>query len=68
MDSANQPGCCQRGSSAGGMNKYIEKRGGKWVILEKGTGKVLSEHATEEKAEESFRAMEWNKHRFGRRR
>jgi hypothetical protein len=50
------------------MNKYIEKRGGKWVILEKGTGKVLSEHATEEKAEESFRAMEWNKHRFGRRR
>jgi hypothetical protein len=38
-------------------NRYIKKRGGKWVILQKGTGKVLSEHESKEKAEASFRAM-----------
>lgn len=33
-----------------------------WVITQKGTGKVLSHHATREEAEESFRAMEMSKH------
>lgn len=42
--------------------KYIKKRGGKWVIVQKGTGKVLSRHDTREKAEASFRAMEMHKH------
>jgi hypothetical protein len=42
-------------------NKYIEKRGDSWVILQKGTGKVLSHHDSKEKAEESFRAMMQNK-------
>ena len=43
-------------------NQYIEKRGDQWVILQKGTGKVLSHHDSEEKANESFAAMEMNKH------
>lgn len=42
--------------------KYIKKRGGKWVIVQKGTGKVLSTHDSREKAEASFRAMEMHKH------
>jgi hypothetical protein len=43
-------------------NKYIEKRGDQWVILQKGTGKVLSHHDSKEKAEASFRAMMQSKH------
>ena len=43
-------------------NQYVEKRGDKWVVTQKGTGKVLSEHDTKEKAEASFRAMMSNKH------
>jgi hypothetical protein len=49
--------------------KYVKKRGDKWVIVQKGTGKVLSEHDTEEDAKASFRAMEASKHggkRWGR--
>jgi hypothetical protein len=44
-------------------NPFVHKRGDKWVITQKGTGKVLSEHDTEEKAQASFRAMEMNKHK-----
>jgi len=44
-------------------NKYIKERDGKWVIIQKGTGKVLSTHDSKEKAEEAFRAMMWSKHR-----
>lgn len=44
------------------MNPYIRHRGDRWVIIQRGTGKVLSEHDSEEKAEESFRAMEMSKH------
>lgn len=44
------------------MNPYIQKRGDKYVIIQRGTGRVLSEHDSKEKAEESFRAMEANKH------
>lgn len=47
-------------------NKYIEQRGDKWVITQKGTGKVLSEHDSEEKAESAFRAMEMHKHEGAR--
>ena len=43
-------------------SKYIQKRGNKWVIIQKGTGKVLSEHATESEADASFRAMMANKY------
>jgi hypothetical protein len=49
------------------MNKYIQERDGKWVILNK-KGNVISTHDSKEKAEESFRGMEWSKHRFGRKR
>lgn len=43
-------------------NHYIRKRGTKWVIVQKGTGRVLSRHDTRAKAEASFRAMEASKH------
>lgn len=42
--------------------QYVKKRGDKWVITQKGTGKVLSEHDSEEEAKASFRAMMSNKH------
>lgn len=42
--------------------KYVKKHGDKWVIIQKGTGKVLSEHDSEEKAKSAFRAMEMNMH------
>jgi hypothetical protein len=43
-------------------NKYIKQQDGKWVITQKGTGKVLSHHDSEEEAEASFRAMMQSKH------
>lgn len=43
-------------------NPYIKKQGSQWVIVQKGTGKVLSHHDTKKKAEESFAAMEMSKH------
>jgi len=49
-------------NSEGHHYKYIKKRGDKWVIVQKGTGKVLSHHDTREKAEASFRAMMRSKH------
>jgi hypothetical protein len=42
--------------------KYVKKHGDKWVITQKGTGKVLSEHDSEEKAKSAFRAMEMHMH------
>ena len=42
--------------------QYIKERNGKWVILQKGTGKVLSTHDTREKAIASFKAMMAHKH------
>lgn len=49
-----------RGKKRG--NPYIKKRGDEWVIVQKGTGKVLSRHDSKAKAEASFRAMEMHKH------
>jgi hypothetical protein len=43
-------------------NQYIKKQGNEWVVTQKGTGTVLSRHASRDKAEASFRAMEANKH------
>lgn len=43
-------------------NPYIQKRGDQWVIIQRGTGRVLSHHDSREKAEESFGAMEAHKH------
>lgn len=50
-------------------NPYIKKRGSQYVIVQKGTGRVLSRHSTRAKAEAAFRAMEMGKHggRFTRR-
>lgn len=42
--------------------KYVKKHGDKWVITQKGTGKVLSEHDSEEEAKSAFRAMEMHMH------
>lgn len=42
--------------------QYVKKQGDKWVVLQKGTGKVLSHHDSEEEAKASFRAMMSNKH------
>jgi hypothetical protein len=42
--------------------QYIKHRNGKWVILQKGTGKVLSHHDTREKAIAAFKAMMVSKH------
>jgi len=42
--------------------QYIKERDGKWVILQKGTGKVLSHHDTREKAIAAFKAMMVHKH------
>lgn len=42
--------------------KYVKQRGDKWVITQKGTGKVLSEHDSEEDAKSAFRAMEMHMH------
>ena len=42
--------------------QYIKHRDGKWVILQKGTGKVLSHHDTREKAIAAFKAMMVSKH------
>lgn len=47
-------------------NKYIKERDGKWVIIQKGTGKVLSTHDSKEKADASFAAMEMHKHEGGK--
>lgn len=41
---------------------YIRRRGDEWVIVQKGTGRVLSRHSSRAKAEASFRAMEASKH------
>ncbi len=45
-----------------GHYKYVKKRGDKWVIIQKGTGKVLSTHDSREKAIASFKAMMMSKH------
>ena len=52
----------ERYASEKTANQYIKKQGDQWVILQKGTGKVLSHHASEEKAKESFAAMMANKY------
>jgi hypothetical protein len=45
-------------------NQYIKPNpdGDGYVITQKGTGKILSHHDTEEKAQEAFSAMMMNKH------
>lgn len=52
----------KKDSSIKEANQYIEERDGKWVITQKGTGKVLSTHDSEDKAKASFAAMEAHKH------
>jgi hypothetical protein len=42
--------------------QYIKHRKGKWVIIQKGTGKELSHHDTREDAISAFKAMMANKY------
>lgn len=44
-------------------NQWIQERNGKYVIVQKGTNKVLSMYASRVEAEASFSAMEWSKHK-----
>jgi hypothetical protein len=50
------------GSLQAWANQYIKRQGDSWVITQKGTGKVLSHHDSQEEAEASFRAMMESKH------
>jgi hypothetical protein len=50
------------GSAVTSEYKYVKKQGDKWVITQKGTGKVLSTHDSEEQAKSAFRAMEMHMH------
>lgn len=44
-------------------NQYVQPAGGgKYKIVQKGTGKTLSTHDSKEQAEAAFRAMEMHKH------
>ena len=45
-----------------GHYKYIHKDGSEWVVVQKGTGKILSRHKTEDDAIASFNAMMVSKH------
>ena len=42
--------------------RYIKRRGSQYVIVQKGTGRVLSRHKTRADAEAAFRAMMASKH------
>jgi hypothetical protein len=44
-----------------GDYQYVHKQGDKWVITQKGTGKVLSRHDSEDDAKQAFKAMMRNK-------
>lgn len=44
-----------------GDYQYVHKQGEKWVITQKGTGKVLSRHDSEDDAKQAFKAMMRNK-------
>lgn len=43
-------------------NHWIQKRGNYWVIVQRGSNRVLSRHRSRKLAEQSFRAMEASKH------
>jgi hypothetical protein len=47
---------------AGDGYRYVRKRGDEWVVVQKGSGRVLSRHKTRAQAEASFRAMMASKH------
>jgi len=40
---------------------YVRRRGNKWVVLDKHNGRVLSEHDSEKKANDSLKAMHAHK-------
>lgn len=43
-------------------NPYIQKRGTYWVVVQRGSNRVLSRHRSRKLADASFRAMEASKH------
>lgn len=43
-------------------NHYVQKRGNYWVIVQRGSNRVLSRHRSKKLADASFRAMEASKH------
>ena len=45
-----------------GETEFIKNRGGKWVILDSKTGKVLSHHDSCEAAHEAMKALQFHKH------
>lgn len=59
---SDHPWVQSRTSAKSANYKYVHQDGDDWVITQKGTGKVLSRHDSEEKAEASFRAMMQSKH------
>ena len=50
-------------------NPYVQKRGTYWVIVQRGSNRVLSRHRSRKAADSAFRALEMGKHggRFTRR-
>lgn len=45
-----------------GETEFIKNHGGKWVILDSKTGKVLSHHDSCEAAHEAMKALQFHKH------
>lgn len=43
-------------------NHWVQKRGTYWVVVQRGSNKVLSRHRSKSQADASFRAMEMGKH------
>lgn len=43
-------------------NHFVQKRGTYWVIVQRGSNKVLSRHRSRKMADAAFRAMEMSKH------
>lgn len=48
---------------AGSLNVTIKKQGSKWVVVAKGSGKVLGRHGSRSEAEAQLRAIEASKAR-----
>ena len=45
-----------------GETRFLKHRGNKWVLLQRGTEKVIGEHPSREKALKQLKAIEYKKH------
>lgn len=43
-------------------NHWVQKRGTYYVVVQRGSNRVLSRHRSRKQAEATFRAMEMSKH------